>query len=57
MGFNTEWDNINKTPGEQMDLVIVKLEILSKNILYIPNNLLYAIFSAVNIHTHVKLLT
>lgn len=35
--------NINETPAEQMDLVIVKLGIVSKNILYIPNHVLYAI--------------
>lgn len=35
--------NINETSAEQMDLVIVKLEIVPKNILYIPNHVLYAI--------------
>lgn len=35
--------NINETPAEQMDLVIVKLGIVSKNILYISNHVLYAI--------------
>lgn len=33
----------NETPAEQMNLVIVKLEIVPKNILYIPNHVLYAI--------------
>lgn len=36
--------NINETPGEQMDLAIVKLAVVSKNILYVPNHFLYAIF-------------
>lgn len=34
----------NETPGEQMDLAIVKLGMVSKNILYSPNCLLYAIY-------------
>lgn len=35
--------NINETPAEQMDLVIIKLGIVSKNILYILNHVLYVI--------------
>lgn len=35
--------NINEIQAEQMDLVIVKLGIVSKNILYIPNHVLNAI--------------
>lgn len=38
------WGNINDTPGEQMDLAIVKLGMVSKNILCVPNHHLHAIF-------------
>lgn len=37
-------DNINETTGEQMDLAIVKIGIVSKNTLYVLNHLLYVIF-------------
>ena len=36
--------NINETPEEQMDLAIVKLAVVSKNILYVPNYLLQTVF-------------
>ena len=36
--------NINETPEEQMDLAIVKLAVVSKNILYVPNYLLHTVF-------------
>lgn len=36
--------NVNETPGEQMDLAIVKLWTVSKNIMYVPNHPLHAIF-------------
>lgn len=35
--------NINEAQAEQMDLVIVKLGIVYKNILYIPSHVLNAI--------------
>lgn len=36
--------NINETPGEQMNLAIIKLGMVSKNIFYVPNHALHTIF-------------